>query len=750
MSTSSETATIAAFASNEAHVAAEIDWVAELLRLAILEAQAGQLKNTRFDEFSGLYVAERDIARFVDGDGRDAGAEGVSVSEETALRIEAQRRGVARARKRIDAFADRALAQGVALRLPQLAECFALEGAEYAAFLCCLAPDFDEDLQKCFAYLQNEISRKRPSVGLLAGLCASRADPLAPWRLLGPAARLTHNRLLVLPGSATTGDSKPFRLLEPRVPHALIGYVAGDDYRDELVRADAEIVAPRPLEGATGYYRQHRDIAERLLAARRSGGVLPPCYVWGPCGCDKSLVAEAVARQLSLKVLRVDLKRLSTERAASADVRRVLERDARLHGCLLHLVDPGHWPDEARSAADGAAHLKVLLDGLADLDVVLSGDRHPTHLRSELDLAFADYEISLPSIEDRCELWSRQTKAPASEAQRAAIGALAGKFRFGPAQIRAAIRAAEIRADMDLAPDALSRLYRSCRKASNQRLDRYTNRVTPKFLWDDIVLPADTLRQLREICACVNHRQTVFGGWGFDRKFSLGKGLNILFSGGSGTGKTMSAEIIARELELDLYKIDLSSVVSKYIGETERNLSRIFGEAETSNSILFFDEADALFGKRSDVKDAHDRYANIEINYLLQKLDEYEGIIILATNLKNNLDAAFTRRLNYAVEFPFPDESCRKLIWQKVFPGEAPLGRDVDFSFLADRFRLAGGNIKNIALNSAFMAATAGQEIRMEHVILAIKREYQKLGKLCTKSEYGPYFKFVRETVSAS
>ena len=252
------------------------------------------------------------------------------------------------------------------------------------------------------------------------------------------------------------------------------------------------------------------------------------------------------------------------------------------------------------------------------------------------------------------------------------------------------------------------------------------------------MLPEDTRRQLQEICHCVNHRQTVFSSWGFDRKFSLGKGLNVLFSGTSGTGKTMSAEIIAGELKLDLFKIDLSSVVSKYVGETERNLSRIFREAETSNSILFFDEADALFGKRSEVKDAHDRYANIEINYLLQKLDEYEGIIILATNLKNNLDSAFTRRLNYAVEFPFPDERYRDQIWRKVFPKEAPIAQNVDFSFLAERFRIAGGNIKNVAVNSAFMAATAMSDIRMEHIILAIKREHQKMGKLCAKSEYGP------------
>ena len=261
-------------------------------------------------------------------------------------------------------------------------------------------------------------------------------------------------------------------------------------------------------------------------------------------------------------------------------------------------------------------------------------------------------------------------------------------------------------------------------------------KITPEYKWEDIVLPADRLEQLREVCNHVKYRDRVYGEWGFDRKLSLGKGLSVLFAGPSGTGKTMAAEIIAGALGLDLYKIDLSTVVSKYIGETEKNLSRIFVEAETSNAILFFDEADALFGKRSEVKDSHDRYANIEIGYLLQRMEEYEGVVILATNFRKNMDEAFVRRLHFTVEFPFPNEEDRHRIWQGIWPGDTPRSAELDLDFMAQRFELTGGNIRNIALAAAFLAADNSSIVDMTHLLHATKREYQKMGKVVSESEF--------------
>jgi SpoVK/Ycf46/Vps4 family AAA+-type ATPase len=231
----------------------------------------------------------------------------------------------------------------------------------------------------------------------------------------------------------------------------------------------------------------------------------------------------------------------------------------------------------------------------------------------------------------------------------------------------------------------------------------------------------------------------VLSDWGFGAKLSLGKGVNALFAGPSGPGKTMATEIIASELGLDLYKIDLSGVVSKYIGETERNLDRVFSAAEDANAILFFDEADALFGKRSEVRDSHDRYANIEISYLLQKMEEYEGLAILATNLKANLDEAFTRRLAFTIHFPFPDEASRLRIWRGIWPASMSLDSGVDLEFLARQFKLSGGNIKNIALSAAFLAAESNTLVTMSHLLHATGREFQKLGKPLGGDQLGPY-----------
>jgi len=261
-------------------------------------------------------------------------------------------------------------------------------------------------------------------------------------------------------------------------------------------------------------------------------------------------------------------------------------------------------------------------------------------------------------------------------------------------------------------------------------------KIEPQHTWEDLVLPPDQIAQLHEMCDQMLYRPVVLGEWGFDRKLSLGKGLNALFVGPSGTGKTMAAEVIAHDLGLDLYKIDLSTVVSKYIGETEKNLERIFGAARNSNAILFFDEADALFGKRSEVKDAHDRYANVEISYLLQKMEEYDGLVVLTSNLNKNMDDAFVRRMHFTIEFPYPEAEARRRIWAITFPPQAPVSPDVDLDLLAERFRLTGGNIRNIVLTAAFLAARDGGQIDMQHLLWATRREFQKMGRLVDAHEF--------------
>ena len=285
------------------------------------------------------------------------------------------------------------------------------------------------------------------------------------------------------------------------------------------------------------------------------------------------------------------------------------------------------------------------------------------------------------------------------------------------------------------------------RRLASGHLDRLAARIRPARGWSDLVVPEDHREQLEELVARYRHRGTVHRAWGFPSFPS--PGLVALFCGASGTGKTLAAEVVAGELGLDLYKVDLSCVVSKYIGETEKNLERIFAGAAAGNLVLFFDEADALFGKRSDVGDAHDRYANIEVAYLLQRLETYDGIAIMATNLQRNMDQAFLRRIHVVVEFPVPGEDERRAIWRLSFPPGAPM-EEIDLDFLAHRFRITGGSIRNAALTAAFIAADAGAPISMEIAILGLKREFQKLGRLRTEVEFDRYFDLVREETHAA
>ncbi len=397
-----------------------------------------------------------------------------------------------------------------------------------------------------------------------------------------------------------------------------------------------------------------------------------------------------------------------------------------------------------------AAQQRMLQQKLAQFPgtVILAG--HNPLLREEvaghtiLTIAFEP-----PTFRERREFWRGKLESIELRLTDGELDKLASRFRLTEGHIERAVnRAAQIsvwRAAKSAASGenpasggttgpSLEDLYQGARSQSGGDLSRLARKIEPHYSWADIVLPGDSIRQLREICEQAEYRHVVFNVWGFEQKLSLGKGLNALFSGPPGTGKTMAAEVIAHELRLDLYRIDLSQVISKYIGETEKNLDRIFAAAETSNSILLFDEADALFGKRSEVRDSHDRYANIEISYLLQKMEEYQGVSILATNLRQNLDEAFVRRLQAIVEFPFPDEKYRLQIWKLAFPGNAPLGRDVDFERLAHEVKLAGGNIKNMALAAAFYAAADGGNIHMLHLAQAARREHEKLGRAWDES----------------
>jgi SpoVK/Ycf46/Vps4 family AAA+-type ATPase len=335
----------------------------------------------------------------------------------------------------------------------------------------------------------------------------------------------------------------------------------------------------------------------------------------------------------------------------------------------------------------------------------------------------------MPTTAEQKAAWTSALGAAAAENP----GLLSSQFNLNLTTIQNIAQAALAEKPGD--EQALAeKLWDACCVSTRPRLDALAQRLDPKATWDDLVLPDEETNTLHRITDQVRQRSRVYEEWGFANKMNRGLGINALFAGESGTGKTMAAEVMANDLRLNLYRIDLSAVVSKYIGETEKNLRRLFDAAESGGAILFFDEADALFGKRSEVKDSHDRYANIEINYLLQRMEAYRGLAILATNMKNALDQAFMRRLRFIVNFPFPGAAERKRMWQKVFPQDTPTN-GLDYDWLA-RFNLTGGSIHNIALNAAFLAAQSSPKVTMPLVLEAARIEFRKLERPINEAEF--------------
>lgn len=736
------------YTSSLQHILAELERIDLLIQLQVWRAR--QL-HAIDENFQGLYIPEEEVdALMAEPAGLPAWARMPLPLAQAEVQDALNQLSIT-----IAAHKAESRRQGILLRLDRVQSLFQLSPFAVDVLLICLAPEIDLRYERLFGYLQDDVTKRRPSVDLVLNLLSPTFEAkLAERRHFAHQAPLFRHHLIHL----IEDQSQPH-------PPLLSHYLKADRrivdflYNTEQVytdQADSAHVGMEHVDERLHPYvqssRPHTQIESlllpsemkrRLVQLTREYGSRNPgliFYFQGGYGVGKESTAAALSHELGMGLLMVDGEAmLSAEEPAFETAVRLILREALLQNALLY------WSGfDVLLVDERRAWRTVLLRALEERPglTILAGNTTWEPVDALSSMPFVRVELPRPTHTERVQLWQISLDGSTSQESAIDLPTLATKFRFSGGQIRDAVATARNLArwrDPGNGHVSAQDLYAASRLQSNRKLGELARKITPHYVWQDIVLPVDRMQQLHEIVNQLKYRARVYDTWGFDRKLAMGKGLNTLFAGPSGTGKTMAADIMAGELGLDLYKIDLSGVVSKYIGETEKNLARIFDEAATSNAILFFDEADALFGKRSEVRDAHDRYANIEISYLLQKMEEYDGMVILATNLHKNMDDAFVRRMHFTVEFPFPDQKHRLRIWQKIWPEETPRSPALDLDFMAERFDIAGGNIRNIALAAAFLAAADSDLVEMGHLIHATQREYQKMGKVLVNSEFGKY-----------
>lgn len=612
--------------------------------------------------------------------------------------------------------------------LATLCSIFKLSSFERDILLLCVGMELDPEFPGLCAALHNEPQMAYPTFRL-----AMQALDNAHWNAFLPSGPLRHWKLIEIGGGVELIRC-PLRIDE-KILHYLMGVADTDQRLDPLLE---------PLLAAEALSPSQYVAAERMAAIwrRAEPGRIPPVFLlYGNFMEGKRAMAAQVAQLLGLDIKIMPAYLLPTAPEDLGNLIRLWEREAALSGSVLLLdcddVEPG---DACRDRAVG--HLIECNKGL----LIVTGRQR----RQAPHRPFLGFDVEKPYPAEQRDMW-RSALGPKAKGLESWIERLVFQFNLGPSAVASVCLATlssltlsspatfssqdsparqEIYKDLEQLGAAL---WENCRIQARPRLEDLVQRIEPKADWDDLVLAPVQLQVLRDIVTHVRHRARVYETWEFSAKGSRGSGIAALFAGASGTGKTLAAEVLAKELKLDLYRIDLSTVINKYIGETEKNLRRVFDMAEEAGAILLFDEADALFGKRSDVKDSHDRHANIEVSYLLQRMEAYRGLAILTTNLKDSLDKAFMRRLRFIVHFSFPRPEERAVIWRNMFPVKMPT-QGLDFDKLA-RLNMSGGNIRNIALNGAFLAADKETPVTMAHLLQAARQEYAKLEKTLTHEE---------------
>lgn len=703
------------------------------LKLKLLFARRREsASDPQADAFRGMYVSEDEFMQMVDDWNEDADDAGFADMEAEISRLQGEitKRKAESGRRH------------VFLPIVYVSSVFQLSEVEQAVVLLCLAVELDRKYERIFGFLADDLTLKVPNVGLALQLVCQSAEERRASRLaFAPDGKLVRYFLAAEDGEpfGRTLLSKPLAL-----DRRMTAFLLDTGSLDQELETVLTIHYPdEPLEELRIHQRAQEQLASFAVimeaTKRDEATVAVGIHLYGPPGSGKKLHMRHACAQWGKSLLFADLSMMAAEADRFADKLVRVLREALLHQAVLAFTHTDVlYPEEPdASAKERLRTFRAELDSHA-LPLVLLSETKVRLGWSASKRIWLARELPLLEERERTSLWRDFAAAAGVSAENVDWAGLAAKFRFTPGQIRQALDDAALLSRWE-GKDVRAVLEQACYRQMSHRLERKAVRIEPRYTWDDIVLPEEQKNLLRNACNQVKYRAKVYGEWGFHKKLAYGKGLSMLYAGPPGTGKTMSAQVVANDLGMELYKIDLSQVISKYIGETEKNLHEIFREAQKSGAILFFDETDALFGKRSEVKDAHDKYANIETAYLLQKMEEYDGISILATNLLNNIDEAFLRRINYVIKFPFPDAEYREKIWRATFPPETPLDGGVDFRWLAQKYEIAGGNIKNVVLSAAFLAAEKGERVAMGHIVYAVRHELQKSGKIISRNDLEDY-----------
>ncbi|HVU14439.1 MAG TPA: ATP-binding protein [Phototrophicaceae bacterium] len=618
---------------------------------------------------------------------------------------------------------------------------FHLNALDIIILLLCLAPELDRRYERIYGFLQDDVTLRRPTLHLIMNLIGSDLPArFEVWERLQPSMPLVAHKIIdVLPDASRVYSGA--LSLPLKIDAHILSILLGIDGIDARIK---DAVTPINVDTPPAAIQHHNLKALDLLYEQWDKALMVAFS--DPPISDGGLIAQTLVTFLCHEnqqpLVRIDAARLAQLDLPLETAWQLALREGALHNAVLLI---SHWEDAfkkrapMRSESEETVVAPERIETPAQIWSMLTAYPRSVMLSQIGNWEPQDQErqrrvlrihLDLPTYQERRAIWDELLQPYAVNIPPEQLEEISAKFRFSPLQISLAVQTAADFAASHRDEIQIHDLYAGAQAHSALRLGKLARRVTPKAGWNDLILPPDYLIQLHEITQRARYSEIVHEVWGFNKKISNLSGVSALFAGESGTGKTLAAEVIAHEIGLPLYTIDLSAVVSKYIGETEKNLNLIFEEARASNAILFFDEADAMFGKRSEVKDAHDRYANIEVAYLLQQIETYDGVAIMATNLRQNIDDAFTRRIDFLIDFPFPDSEYRERLWKAHFPPEAPLSDDVDLRAIASQFRLAGGNIRNAAIASAFFAAADGGIINMNHIRSAIRREHQKMGRL--------------------